>query len=543
MGNQREEAIQLAGLGFAVIPVKPDKKSPPLIKWEHIVEAPSPEQVEAWWDQWPDANIALLTGRISGVDVIDCDSMDAITELMKIGGDYVTRCPTAKTPRGFHVFVKYSRLPTAAGIHDHLDLRGDGGYVLVYPSCVNGKQYSWIRDLKTIPLSDLPREIRLFLTNKSERSITTDPTEIVIPEGQRDDEIFRLANHLRKSGMPVSEIETWVLRYAAMCQPPFPASEALRKVKSAVDRHPGVLPLTDLVREWIEDADGVFTTGQVAQDLGISDPKDRMKLRAILSRMAKNGEIEKYGNKAGTFRRPRKSAKVMDLMSAPEDPSPLALPMGLSNHVNIYPGNIIVVAGETNSGKTALLLNIARDNLKVWKVHYFNSEMGSTELRKRLELFHGITVHEWMDSMNAYECSANFADVIVPGEGNLNIIDFLEIHGEFWSIGEQIKAIHDKLDGAVAVIALQKKRSQKNMRGEVIETDLGRGGDFSAEVARLYLSMSPGKIKVVKAKAWPGAFNPNGAEIHWKLAGGCRFYPTGRNDLIDPIEDMTNDPF
>ena len=30
-------------------------------------------QIEAWWDEWPDANIGIVTGQDSGVVVIDLD--------------------------------------------------------------------------------------------------------------------------------------------------------------------------------------------------------------------------------------------------------------------------------------------------------------------------------------------------------------------------------------------------------------------------------------------------------------------------------------
>jgi len=54
--------------------------------------------------------------------------------------------------------------------------------------------------------------------------------------------------------------------------------------------------------------------------------------------------------------------------------------------------------------------------------------------------------------------------------------------------------------------------------------ELGRGGAFSLEKARLYLSMDSGELKVVKAKNWalPGE-NPNGRVFHFKLVDGCKF--------------------
>jgi hypothetical protein len=54
------------------------------------------------------------------------------------------------------------------------------------------------------------------------------------------------------------------------------------------------------------------------------------------------------------------------------------------------------------------------------------------------------------------------------------------------------------------------------------------GGERSKEKARLYLSIEPGKLKIVKAKNWVNAtMNPNDMTQEFKLAKGCRFKPEG----------------
>ena len=56
----------------SVIPVARDKR--PLVKWEEFQKRrPTEEEVESWWTRWPDANIAIVTGRISGLVVVDAD--------------------------------------------------------------------------------------------------------------------------------------------------------------------------------------------------------------------------------------------------------------------------------------------------------------------------------------------------------------------------------------------------------------------------------------------------------------------------------------
>jgi len=61
--------------------------------------------------------------------------------------------------------------------------------------------------------------------------------------------------------------------------------------------------------------------------------------------------------------------------------------------------------------------------------------------------------------------------------------------------------------------------------------DNGRGGDFSKEKARLYISLDfiPNKkvnqVKIVDAKAWRTEINPRGLYRNYKLVKGSKFIP------------------
>jgi hypothetical protein len=59
-----------------------------------------------------------------------------------------------------------------------------------------------------------------------------------VPEGERDNSLFRLACKLRGADVPQDVAEDMVLRAAAACVPPFPADAARRKVASAYSRYP-----------------------------------------------------------------------------------------------------------------------------------------------------------------------------------------------------------------------------------------------------------------------------------------------------------------
>jgi hypothetical protein len=232
--------------------------------------------------------------------------------------------------------------------------------------------------------------------------------------------------------------------------------------------------------------------------------------------LAKEGKlIERDSKRDGVFRVIEDDCALMDWINADCKYQELWLPLGLGEICGVQPGNILVLAGAKDSGKTGWLLNIAKENRHRYAVHYFNSEMGASEFKLRASLFDDIKPEQWRN-VNVYERTDNFADVIKPGEGNLNIIDFLEVVDEFWKVAATIQKIHKKLDGAICVAAIQKNPG----------ADLGRGGAFSLEKARLYVSLDYQLAKIVSCKNYKEndliKGNPRGYTCRYKLVGGCK---------------------
>ena len=177
---------------------------------------------------------------------------------------------------------------------------------------------------------------------------------------------------------------------------------------------------------------------------------------------------------------------------------------------------LFVAKDFTVTHNTAMMLNIIKNNMTRFNVHYFNSEMGGNELKTRMEKFDDIHIDQW--KYNAYSRDCDFADVVFTGEKSLNIIDFLEIHDDFYLVGEKIKQIHSALKGGVAIIAIQKNKG----------SDLAVGGNRTMEKARLVVNVESGRFKITKAKNFiDPTVNPNGMMCDWKLVNGCRFVMNG----------------
>jgi hypothetical protein len=113
--------------------------------------------ISGWWKRWPRANLALATGSVSGVVVIDVDppegeiSLDRLTEA---GYELPQTLAVRTGSGGLHLYYAApdfalgnaaGRLPRVSLELPGVDLRGDGGYVVAPPSIhVSGSRYAWI---------------------------------------------------------------------------------------------------------------------------------------------------------------------------------------------------------------------------------------------------------------------------------------------------------------------------------------------------------------------------------------------------------------
>lgn len=142
--NQKlEQALgYFKNMGWNIILVDKDKK--PYEDWkEYQTKKVTQERLKTWFILHPDANIAVITGRISNLTVVDIDPRhngsyepfkDIQTIKSKTGGG------------GYHIFFQFEEgLTNKAGIKDGVDIRSEAGYVILPPSShKSGNNYEWI---------------------------------------------------------------------------------------------------------------------------------------------------------------------------------------------------------------------------------------------------------------------------------------------------------------------------------------------------------------------------------------------------------------
>lgn len=144
-------ALAYAARGFAVFPCAPRGKVPAT---QHGCRDATKDigRIAGWWRENPNYNIAVVTGLASKVFVLDVDGLDAEAALRALEQLHGPLPATVEsiTARGRHLFFKcqHGAVRNSAGtIAPGLDVRGDGGYVVLPPSIhPSGRPYVWSVD-------------------------------------------------------------------------------------------------------------------------------------------------------------------------------------------------------------------------------------------------------------------------------------------------------------------------------------------------------------------------------------------------------------
>ena len=266
---------------------------------------------------------------------------------------------------------------------------------------------------------------------------------------------------------------------------------------------------------------GIMTIADFYNDLKLNEKEEKASCRVAINRLVARGILEKSDTgKTGTYRKINSGLQKTEFITGNRGHFPIKLPLNLNSLCYLHPKSIVIVAGSKGAGKTAILLKLATDNQNSIPVVYLNSDMGDEEYTDRMVKM-GFTCPEDI-KFTTYNRSRNFQDVITP-EKKIFIIDFLEIHENFFEIGKPIKAIWEKLRDGIAVIAIQMKTG----------ATMARGGDFTKEKSRLYLSLDYNnsractRITIVDAKAPKFREGIRGWFRDVKIVGGSRFSPLG----------------
>lgn len=228
-----------AYFGLAVLPLSSSKKPPMDYSWQPLQNRRMTVSEILSCPVWE--NVGIVTGAISGVAVVDCDTMEKANQFWNDRPTPVV----VQTPKGFHFFYRHPGQHVKTCQSDGFDIRGDGGYVVAPPSVVEGKPYRFHSGADQLFPAKLPLfDLRWVPETKTEtvtaemqqriRNVEAYINAIHAVSGQRGhDKTFKVVCKLKDSGM--DELEAWTVLHrwnATNADPPWNDKELLHKLKS-----------------------------------------------------------------------------------------------------------------------------------------------------------------------------------------------------------------------------------------------------------------------------------------------------------------------
>ncbi|MBR59539.1 MAG: hypothetical protein CMH54_16180 [Myxococcales bacterium] len=202
-----------------------------------------------WWTIWPGANIAVVTGKRSGFDVLDVDlrhgGEDSLSDLEREYGNLPDTVEQLTGGGGRHILFRHQDgLGNKTGLRLGLDVRGEGGYIMAAPSNhASGRKYEW--ELSSLPgevdLAEWPEWLlELMEVKNGQLRESAPPVEGEIAAGKRNTTLASLAGSMRQRGMGESAIfAALLIENEQRCKPPLSEAEVRKIATSVAQYEPG----------------------------------------------------------------------------------------------------------------------------------------------------------------------------------------------------------------------------------------------------------------------------------------------------------------
>jgi replicative DNA helicase len=181
---------------------------------------PTEAEVSQWFTQNPDANIGIVTGKLSNLCVFDIDSKEAQEYADELGGFPDT--PKAKTGKGWHYYMSYPDFEVRPSVNKELeiDIRAEGSYIAAPPSIHgSGVAYEWEDGCSFAEIDPAPCSSALWVIDylkaiakkekpaqKKDNAVATNTTQAEnkfvellkngCSEGSRNSSTLKLVGHL-----------------------------------------------------------------------------------------------------------------------------------------------------------------------------------------------------------------------------------------------------------------------------------------------------------------------------------------------------------
>ena len=247
--------------GWNIFPVEPNGKRPVVVsqgrdqdgsvfdlrlKWNTFqYNRVDQDQVKTWFEQYNDCNWAVVCGKISNLVVLDVDGEIGIKSLEKHHSEIQgVKTFMQASPHGIHMFFTHPGNDVKSfPILTKVDVKGDGGYIVVAPSKIDEESYQVLIDTE---LRECPGWIARGESIKEDSPTASSPDSTGdrrpqwvkqlldngSPEGRRSDDASRLVGYFWNRNVSPDIIETVITPWANRCKPAFDMRELKTVIRS-----------------------------------------------------------------------------------------------------------------------------------------------------------------------------------------------------------------------------------------------------------------------------------------------------------------------
>jgi hypothetical protein len=291
-----------------------------------------------------------------------------------------------------------------------------------------------------------------------------------------------------------------------------------------------------IVEEWLKTVTGSFHYSKILD--GRVSPESFGHLRKIMHDLVKERKIKSLGQHDGIYKIIKEIKPVRWHDADESEYSELVFPwshedcssFGLEDAINLSPGDLIVVSGVSNTGKSGYVLNLLGENIDKHTCVLMGNEYTSLDgqpspkFKRRLKR---MTWVEWFNGSGESKFEllpvrSDFEDYVKPD--CLNIIDWINLTDQFYQIGKIIEDVKAALGRGLAIVVLQKEEEAKLARGRGFTRDLadvyltidpyGDKASVSKWESRLEVGKVKDKKKMIEGRTWAFHFIDGGSNLH-----------------------------
>lgn len=484
--------------GWSVIPWKLIEgedgkfyKKPAISSWrEYQKRFATEDEIESWDNKYN--AIAVITGSISNLTVVDVDTSNKESVPFKELNSPIT--VKSAFSGGKHYYYKYcDDARTTSKIADSpIDIRSDGGLIILPPSGLGKKKYTFEKNSPNFLLDEVPEDVlsALEVRNKELSTPVGDDLPEVF-EGNRDDMATRVAGSLFARipfGLADEVILPALLEWNRnKVNPPLHEQDILKVFRS------------------IKQAQAIHHPEAILSPNDFGAPKD---LNFIATQRKREHLLEASAPSTGIF--------------------------GLDQIIKGFlPGHLYTMTGETNVGKTSLCCNFAYNVASQGRrVLYFALEPGNTIVDylasvKERDTFENARekifdisnkIEVFTDGVNNVGSLKNIVNSL--GKYDLIIVDHISyfITGQENYIQEQSNAIKALFSLAktreTAVLLVAHINKKSSSKGEIDYNSISGSAAFKQDSSEVLIvtkeedDSNHGIINVAKTKTGPNGICP-----------------------------------